>query len=245
MIDSVGTTYAEVMDDRCVLCGECVANCPAKAFKKVGGRMRADRRLCIGCHCCSEVCEQRAITMRRPLTGHAAAPAARRLARRGIVDFVLHRRGAEDAEKESSSINICAESVLCVLCASAVNMPDSFGVVLDQREDLIFLQLLRAFEEREVYQEAAADDFAAGLLDQAGGGFGGAAGGDEVVNQQDALAARHRVGVHLDAIGPVLERILRAERLQPAASWWSRSASLQGRRLPRQGIITRDAPIDR
>jgi uncharacterized protein (DUF362 family)/Pyruvate/2-oxoacid:ferredoxin oxidoreductase delta subunit len=71
MFDSVGAAYAEVMDDRCVLCGECVANCPAKAFKKVGGRMRADRRLCISCYCCSEVCEQRAITMRRPFAGRA------------------------------------------------------------------------------------------------------------------------------------------------------------------------------
>jgi len=81
MIDSVGARYAEVMDDRCVLCGECVANCPAKAVRKVGGRMRADRSLCISCYCCSEVCEQRAITMRRPLAGrtlHALARLARR-----------------------------------------------------------------------------------------------------------------------------------------------------------------------
>jgi uncharacterized protein (DUF362 family)/Pyruvate/2-oxoacid:ferredoxin oxidoreductase delta subunit len=81
LFDSAGTTHAEVMDDRCVLCGECVANCPAKAFRKVGGRMRADRSLCISCYCCSEVCEQRAITMRRPLAGrtlHALARLARR-----------------------------------------------------------------------------------------------------------------------------------------------------------------------
>jgi Pyruvate/2-oxoacid:ferredoxin oxidoreductase delta subunit len=71
MIDSVGTAYVEVMDDRCVLCGECVANCPAKAFKKVGDRMRADRKLCISCYCCSEVCRQRAIVMRRPFAGRA------------------------------------------------------------------------------------------------------------------------------------------------------------------------------
>jgi uncharacterized protein (DUF362 family)/Pyruvate/2-oxoacid:ferredoxin oxidoreductase delta subunit len=77
MIDSVGATYAEVMDDRCVLCGECVANCPAKAFKKVGGRMRADRKLCISCYCCSEVCEHRAITMRRPFAGRALRALAR------------------------------------------------------------------------------------------------------------------------------------------------------------------------
>jgi uncharacterized protein (DUF362 family)/Pyruvate/2-oxoacid:ferredoxin oxidoreductase delta subunit len=81
MIDNVGAAHAEVMDDRCVLCGECVANCPAKAIKKVGGRMRADRRLCISCYCCSEVCARRAITMRRPLGGRALHALAR-LARR-------------------------------------------------------------------------------------------------------------------------------------------------------------------
>jgi uncharacterized protein (DUF362 family)/Pyruvate/2-oxoacid:ferredoxin oxidoreductase delta subunit len=77
VIDNAGATYAQVMDDRCVLCGECVANCPAKAFKKVGGRIRADRRLCISCYCCSEVCRQRAIAMRRPLAGRALRLLAR------------------------------------------------------------------------------------------------------------------------------------------------------------------------
>ena len=77
MIDSIATSYAEVLDDRCVLCGECVANCPAKAFKKVGGRIRADRKLCISCYCCSEVCDQRAIVMRRPLAGRTLHALAR------------------------------------------------------------------------------------------------------------------------------------------------------------------------
>jgi heterodisulfide reductase subunit A-like polyferredoxin len=68
-IDSAGAAEATVMDDRCVLCGECIANCPAQALKEVGGRVRADRSRCISCYCCSEVCERRAITMRRPLAG--------------------------------------------------------------------------------------------------------------------------------------------------------------------------------
>jgi uncharacterized protein (DUF362 family)/Pyruvate/2-oxoacid:ferredoxin oxidoreductase delta subunit len=77
VIDNAGAAYAQVIDDRCVLCGECVANCPAKAFKEVGGRIRADRRLCIGCYCCSEVCRQRAISMRRPLAGRVLRLLAR------------------------------------------------------------------------------------------------------------------------------------------------------------------------
>ena len=65
----VGSTYATVMDDRCILCGECVANCPAGALREVNGRMEVDRRRCIACYCCSEVCNHRAIVMKRPLPG--------------------------------------------------------------------------------------------------------------------------------------------------------------------------------
>ena len=76
-VGAVGDTWATVMDDRCVLCGECVANCPAKALQEVGGRVRADPRLCISCYCCSEVCARRAIVMRRPLAGRVLYAIAR------------------------------------------------------------------------------------------------------------------------------------------------------------------------
>jgi uncharacterized protein (DUF362 family)/Pyruvate/2-oxoacid:ferredoxin oxidoreductase delta subunit len=82
-LETVGGTYAAVLDDRCVLCGECIANCPAKALKEVGGKVRGDRSLCIGCYCCSEVCARRAIVMRRPFAGrllHALARLAQRRA---------------------------------------------------------------------------------------------------------------------------------------------------------------------
>lgn len=65
----VGGACASVMDDRCILCGECVANCPAKAFREVGGRLKVEQSLCISCYCCSEVCKNRAILMRRPIAG--------------------------------------------------------------------------------------------------------------------------------------------------------------------------------
>lgn len=76
-IDTVGAAEATVMDDRCVLCGECIANCPAQALAEVGGRVRADASRCISCYCCSEVCERRAIWMRRSLAGRVVQALAR------------------------------------------------------------------------------------------------------------------------------------------------------------------------
>jgi len=70
-IDTLGSQYPVVLDDRCVLCGECVANCPAKALSLSDRRVRVVRARCISCYCCSEICRARAIAMRRPLVGRA------------------------------------------------------------------------------------------------------------------------------------------------------------------------------
>jgi uncharacterized protein (DUF362 family)/Pyruvate/2-oxoacid:ferredoxin oxidoreductase delta subunit len=75
-----GNAYAVVMDDRCVRCGECVANCPAKAISARDGRIVVDPALCIACYCCSEVCKARAIRFQRPLAGRMLL-ALRRLRR--------------------------------------------------------------------------------------------------------------------------------------------------------------------
>lgn len=64
-----GSAHAVVMDDRCVRCGECVANCPAKAIEALDGKIYADPARCIACYCCSEVCKERAIRFQRPLAG--------------------------------------------------------------------------------------------------------------------------------------------------------------------------------
>jgi len=81
--DVVGSGCASVLDDRCILCGECIANCPAQAFRKVGGRLKVEQSLCICCYCCSEVCKNRAILMRRPFAGRIVHRLFRRAAGRG------------------------------------------------------------------------------------------------------------------------------------------------------------------
>jgi len=69
LINQVGSAYPTILEDRCVLCGECVKNCPVQAMRMVEGKLRCDHGVCIGCYCCSEVCRQRAIRMRKPLAG--------------------------------------------------------------------------------------------------------------------------------------------------------------------------------
>jgi uncharacterized protein (DUF362 family)/Pyruvate/2-oxoacid:ferredoxin oxidoreductase delta subunit len=81
--ETVGARRAEVLDDLCVRCGECIANCPAKALRDRNGTVRAEPALCIGCYCCTEVCERRAILMRRPLTGRVVHALARLAQGRG------------------------------------------------------------------------------------------------------------------------------------------------------------------
>ena len=48
-------------DDRCLLCGECSAFCPAGAIEQGEDRLRFDYDRCIRCYCCVEVCPHGAL----------------------------------------------------------------------------------------------------------------------------------------------------------------------------------------
>src|SRR5262245_10403839 len=67
-------------------------------------------------------------------------------------------------------------------------------------------------EVGEVDHDGRADDLAPHRLDDADRGLERPAGRDEIVDQEHLLAARDRVGVHLDAVAPVLERVHLADR---------------------------------
>ena len=64
-----GSAHAAVIHRQCVLCGDCVANCPVGALVEKNGRIETIAEKCIACYCCSEVCKERAIVMRRPFAG--------------------------------------------------------------------------------------------------------------------------------------------------------------------------------
>ena len=63
LFSQFGGTHPRVDHGKCVLCGECVKNCPASALSRADGRVQVDASRCIACYCCTEVCPHRAITM--------------------------------------------------------------------------------------------------------------------------------------------------------------------------------------
>ncbi len=73
LFDQVGSMHPVIMDDRCVRCGLCIVNCPVAAMRREGGRIVCDTAKCISCYCCTEVCEKRAIEMKRPWAGRMIA----------------------------------------------------------------------------------------------------------------------------------------------------------------------------
>jgi len=52
---------------RCVLCGECVAVCPAQVMTLGKRGITIDDKRCIRCYCCHEICAHDAIRLRRGL----------------------------------------------------------------------------------------------------------------------------------------------------------------------------------
>jgi ferredoxin len=57
----------EPLPGRCTLCGKCVEVCPRGAITMGGEAAEVDRKKCIRCFCCDELCEFQAIGMRKPL----------------------------------------------------------------------------------------------------------------------------------------------------------------------------------
>lgn len=64
--EQFGKGWPSIDENRCTLCGECVANCPAGALERKDGRILVRRDHCIACYCCTEVCRQRAVDLRVP-----------------------------------------------------------------------------------------------------------------------------------------------------------------------------------
>ena len=69
LFNQLGSRRPVILDDRCVRCGLCVANCPVGAMQLKKGKITCATSKCISCYCCTEVCPERAIEMRRPWAG--------------------------------------------------------------------------------------------------------------------------------------------------------------------------------
>ncbi|MFN3533298.1 MAG: DUF362 domain-containing protein [Candidatus Brocadia sp.] len=79
MFDSTCSTFSTVNHSKCTRCYECVRNCPAGAMSKENGKVIVDKKKCIGCFCCDEVCDFHAIEMKRSLLGRTLLGMAKAL----------------------------------------------------------------------------------------------------------------------------------------------------------------------
>ena len=52
---------------KCVGCGKCREVCPAGAAQVSRGKAHIDTKLCIRCFCCQEFCPKGAVSVHRPL----------------------------------------------------------------------------------------------------------------------------------------------------------------------------------
>lgn len=71
MFDSSCTSVSSIYEPNCTRCYECIKNCPAKAMSAPDGKVIVDEDKCIGCFCCDEVCNYKAIVMKRSFLGNA------------------------------------------------------------------------------------------------------------------------------------------------------------------------------
>ncbi|MCF6149748.1 MAG: DUF362 domain-containing protein [Candidatus Kuenenia sp.] len=79
MFDNTCSTFSTVNHSNCTRCYECVRNCPAGAMSKETGKVIVDKKKCIGCFCCDEVCDFQAIEMKRSLVGRTLLGMAKAL----------------------------------------------------------------------------------------------------------------------------------------------------------------------
>lgn len=57
----------------CQSCGVCLKHCPPQAISEVQGTLQIDRKKCILCFCCHELCTNKAIRMVKPALGRMLA----------------------------------------------------------------------------------------------------------------------------------------------------------------------------
>src|SRR6267378_2424816 len=90
---------------------------------------------------------------------------------------------------------------------------NSSSSVLDERGDLVTRELLAPFQSSELDEERETDDLTLELLHKLDRAGHGAAGGEQVVDDQHTRAGFHRVLVHLERRGAVLEVVLDAHHV--------------------------------
>ena len=66
IISSVFMSYPQ-MNEKCVLCKKCIVTCPKNALSIENKKIVLDKKVCIGCLCCDEVCPNAAVDIRKKI----------------------------------------------------------------------------------------------------------------------------------------------------------------------------------
>ena len=66
LISSVFMSYPQ-MNEKCVLCKKCVVTCPKNALSIENKKIVLNKKVCIGCLCCDEVCPNAAVDIRKKI----------------------------------------------------------------------------------------------------------------------------------------------------------------------------------
>jgi len=71
------TTRPAIDPAECNHCGVCSSHCPPRAIDDVNGTMVVNRRKCISCFCCHELCSSDAVKIVRPFLGRVLSSVSR------------------------------------------------------------------------------------------------------------------------------------------------------------------------
>ena len=66
LISSVFMSYPQ-MNEKCVLCKKCIVTCPKNALSIENKKIVLNKKVCIGCLCCDEVCPNAAVDIRKKI----------------------------------------------------------------------------------------------------------------------------------------------------------------------------------
>jgi MinD superfamily P-loop ATPase len=63
----------------CKNCGVCSSHCPPQAIKEVRGVLKIDKKKCISCFCCHELCQNNAVQIIRPFWGKVISRVSKKI----------------------------------------------------------------------------------------------------------------------------------------------------------------------